>query len=64
MAASIIAGLILGNYVDKWVGTKTTVFTIIGLIAGVISGFSLLIRLMKRKNDDESNESDQDAGAK
>lgn len=45
----------MGHFVDKWAGTKTPWFTFIGLIGGVVSGFSLLIRIIKRKNDDESN---------
>ncbi|MGH7791115.1 MAG: AtpZ/AtpI family protein [Thermodesulfobacteriota bacterium] len=64
LAVSILAGLILGQYVDKWAGTKTPVYTIIGLIAGVISGFSLLIRIIKRKNDNESNEAGKNADTK
>ena len=55
LGVSIVAGLLLGHFVDKWIGTKTPWFTFIGLIAGVISGFSLLIRIIKRKDDDESN---------
>jgi LPXTG-motif cell wall-anchored protein len=43
--------LLLGHYVDKWVGTKTPWFTFIGLIGGVVSGFGLLIRMIKRKDD-------------
>ena len=56
MAFSVIAGLIAGHYVDKWIGTKTPWFTFIGLIAGVVAGFSLLIRMTKRKNDYRNNE--------
>jgi len=50
----------LGHFVDKWIGTKTPWFTFIGLIAGMISGFSLLMRLMKRTNDNKNNESNKD----
>jgi len=31
---SVIAGILLGQYVDKWVGVKTPWFTILGLVAG------------------------------
>ena len=55
LAVSIIAGLLLGHFVDKWAGTKSPWFTFIGLIGGVVSGFTLFIRIIKRKNDDESN---------
>ncbi len=60
LAVSIIAGLLLGHFVDKWVGTTTPWFTFIGLIGGVVSGFSLLIRIIKRKSDN-GNETDKDA---
>ncbi|MFQ5787813.1 MAG: AtpZ/AtpI family protein [Thermodesulfobacteriota bacterium] len=49
LAFSVIAGIILGHYVDKWIGTKTPWFTILGIILGMIAGFSLLIRMTKRK---------------
>ena len=47
---SVIAGMLLGHYVDKWVGTKTPWFTIIGLLAGGFAGFSLLLRTLKTVN--------------
>lgn len=49
LAVSIVAGLLIGSYVDKWMGSETPIFTIIGLIAGVVSGFTVLVRIMKRK---------------
>lgn len=55
LAVSVIAGLLLGHFVDKWVGTKMPWFTFIGLIGGMVSGFALLIRIIKRKNDDKSD---------
>ncbi|MBI2487146.1 MAG: AtpZ/AtpI family protein [Deltaproteobacteria bacterium] len=64
MAVSIIAGLILGHYVDEWAETKTPWFTFTGLIVGAISGFSLLIRLTKRKDDYKSDESNKDTDAR
>jgi F0F1-type ATP synthase assembly protein I len=54
---SVIAGIILGEYVDKWLQTKTPWFTMLGLVAGVITGFSLLIRMMKRFDDTKGNKS-------
>ena len=48
LAFSVIGGIILGHYVDKWVGTTTPWFTFIGLVAGVFAGFSFLIRTIKR----------------
>ena len=48
---SVAAGLLLGNYIDSWLETKNPYFTLLGLIAGVFSGFTLLYRLLKLKND-------------
>lgn len=58
LAFSVISGLILGHFVDKWIGTKTPWFTFIGLIGGVVAGFGLLMSIIKRKNDD-GNETDK-----
>lgn len=50
---SVAAGLLLGNYIDSWVGNENPYFTLLGLIAGVFSGFTLLYRLLKLRNDEE-----------
>ena len=55
---SVIAGIVLGEYIDSWLETKTPWFTMIGLVVGVIAGFSLLIRMIKRVDDRKGNESD------
>ncbi len=55
---SVIAGIILGQYVDKWIGTETPWFTIIGLLAGVFAGFSLLLRMLKSVDDGKDSQSD------
>ena len=54
---SVIAGILLGSYVDKLVGTKTPWFTIIGLLAGGFAGFNILLRMLKRVNDGKDSES-------
>lgn len=54
----------MGHFVDRWIGTKTPWFTLIGLIVGVVSGFSLLIRIMKRINDDDSGEADKNSDSR
>jgi Uncharacterized protein conserved in bacteria len=64
LAFSVIGGLILGQFIDERVGTKTPWFTFIGLIAGVVAGFSLLLRMTKRKNDDKSDEAGKNADSK
>ncbi len=48
---SVIAGIMLGQYVDNWLEVETPWFTMIGLVAGMIAGFSLLIRMIKRIDD-------------
>jgi len=55
---SVIAGILLGQYVDKLVGTRTPWFTIIGLLAGGFAGFNILLRMIKRVNDGKDSESD------
>ena len=54
---SVIAGIILGQYVDKWVGTTTPWFTMLGLVAGVFTGFSLLLRMIKRIDNGKDSKS-------
>ncbi len=55
---SVIAGILLGEYVDKLVGTKTPWFTMLGLLAGGLAGFNILLRMLKRINDGKDSESD------
>ncbi len=49
LAFSVIAGIILGHYIDKWIGTKTPWFTMLGITLGMIAGFSILYRMTKKK---------------
>jgi len=55
---TVIAGILLGQYIDKLVGTRTPWFTIIGLLAGGFAGFNILLRMIKRVNDGKDSESD------
>lgn len=43
-----MAGIVIGQYVDKWIGLERPWFTIVGLIAGMVSGFTLLVRMTKK----------------
>jgi len=50
LAFCILAGIFIGNEVDKYFNTAP-LFTIIGLIVGSISGFSLMIKIVKSKDN-------------
>lgn len=47
---SVAAGLLLGGYIDSKFDYQTPYFTVLGLVAGVISGILFLIRLLNLKN--------------
>lgn len=51
LGTAVVAGLILGSYLDEWAGTKDPYFTLLGLLAGGITGFTLLIRMLKIRHD-------------
>jgi F0F1-type ATP synthase assembly protein I len=48
---------VLGQYIDNWLEMKTPWFTIVGLATGMIAGFSLLVRMIKRIDDGKNGES-------
>jgi F0F1-type ATP synthase assembly protein I len=50
LPASVIAGMIIGAGLDKWLGTKWMLLT--GVVLGAVAGFYQLIRgLMKASKD-------------
>ena len=51
LGSAVIAGLVIGSYLDEWAGTKDPYFTLLGLLAGGITGFTLLIRMLRIRND-------------
>ena len=55
---SVIAGILLGQYVDRRLGTDTPWFTMLGLLAGGFAGFNLLLRMIKRIDDRKDGQSD------
>lgn len=52
-------GTLIGNYIDKWVGTKW-IFSIILLIMGVASGFINSYKLIMSLNSTEKGEKERD----
>lgn len=52
LAVSVVAGMYLGSLVDKWLGTKTPWFTLLGLIAGLFSGATIFVRMLRQKGND------------
>ncbi len=61
LVVSILIGLAMGIYLDKWLDTRPW-FTLIMLLLGVISGFRnifiLTARELKRQSNEEKNSSD------
>lgn len=45
LAVSVVAGLLLGNYIDKKIGTSPWI-TMVGLILGFVGGLYNLIKIM------------------
>ena len=65
LVASILIGLAMGVYLDRWLDTRP-LFTLIMLVIGVISGFRnvyiLTTRELKRQQlEEEQTESDYDS---
>jgi len=48
LVAGVLVGLVGGFYLDKWLGTKP-LFIIICLVIGILAGFRMVWREMKRK---------------
>lgn len=46
-------GLLVGSYFDEKLGNKTPYLTLIGLVVGVFTGFTVLIKLLKIKNKND-----------
>ncbi len=44
---SVIAGLFLGDYIDGKLDSAFPLFTLLGLVCGVIAGLTLLLRTLK-----------------
>lgn len=57
MVACTFAGLAIGYGIDKLFNTSPW-FTIIFLILGIVAGFVELIRLAKRKFDEDDDKKD------
>lgn len=55
---SVIAGILLGQYVDKRLETDTPWFTMLGLLAGGFAGFNLLLRMIRKIDDRKDGQSD------
>ncbi|NIT14432.1 MAG: hypothetical protein GTN99_09390 [Candidatus Dadabacteria bacterium] len=55
LAFSVIAGLVLGDYIDGKLNLNTPWFTLLGLLIGLFAGTAILLKILKRY-DDDSNE--------
>lgn len=59
MAASVVAGFLLGHYLDEMLGTAP-VLTIILLLAGIAGGLVAVYRLVMRNVTPPHSDRDQD----
>ncbi len=58
LAFSVISGIVVGHYLDKYFETEAPWFTIAGLILGAFAGFSFLIRMVKRLDSGKGRKTD------
>ena len=56
---SVIAGLLLGDYIDGKLDTAFPFFTLLGLVCGVIAGLTLLLRTLKLKQKKEESDDEK-----
>ncbi len=50
MAVLVIAGYFAGNKVDQWLKRIDTLYTLIGVVTGVIASMLLAVRMILKKN--------------
>jgi len=56
LPSSIIVGLVFGYFLDRWLGTAPwllLVFTVLGVVSGLLSLFRALKKYDKDKSEDE-----------
>jgi ATP synthase protein I len=58
LVASTFAGLFIGYWLDKWLGTSPYL-TLIFLLFGIISGFVNLVRLSQKTERRETGNNDK-----
>ncbi len=56
---SIIGGLLLGGYADKKFETPFPLFTLLGLVCGVVAGMVFLLRALKLKDKEDGNRNEE-----
>jgi len=59
LAASVIIGIVSGFFLDEWLGTKV-IFTLLGVLLGLIVAFYGLYQMVKPLMDFNDKESDKE----
>ena len=59
LAASVIIGIVVGLFLDEWLGTKV-IFTLLGVLMGITVAFYGLYKMVKPLLDNEDNGPDKE----
>lgn len=60
-ASMVVGGLIIGSYVDEWLGTGQT-FTLVFVLAGLLGAMTHLVKLSQRFDQLRREEEERSSG--